>query len=562
MALHANTPHFSGEFAENIEKEQKVQPGADVLRTQKDVQTYSEQKVQNIQLLIAKMDVDEQEILKNESEDNLRSLLVNSSYINNDKIQQDDVNEFAKRNEDIYAKQIDSSTKEFSQKIWQNKEEAEKNIPKLQTALAPWATATDTLGITGFAQQYNHPNTTPEERAGMKTALMQNGLTAAEVTRFIEAVNSQLGIAHMKKVQEFEIVDAVIEKSKKEGADVLQKFLENMQTDQPITDEEFHELLQRNIQEFAEDDPIFRQLLQRQQTENQVILLMQQKIDVAAQPTEASTQLSDADTQARYEKLPEPVKQAMTRLVAQGGAPILTPMLQNNMQPSDNGYIAQVSGVDVELHTQDGALYIVGEHAKENLVNRSEYKIDPPTAAGFDETYIRMIVDQNGIASLHEPGMRQVLLGLAGKFGEDAENNTIMQADEANRFHNAMEIFFGADDIQASEEMNRLAELGIIGSTVEGGQGFRVNTQRTDSIHRAMAEYIPRSIDARRAHAPQQIQYKHFAALAALWNYTGNDTILPTQNDLVQLTNSLPEDTTQRNQALQRYCEEHGYIIH
>lgn len=428
---------------------------------------------------------------------------------------------------------------------------------KFDSAFASWETEGKT-GYHGFVEEYAEAET-PQEQQKLRQKLSSSGLTEEEIQRAITYSESKEYKSYRSRTKSVLVAQQAYEKG---GTDGFIAVTEGIEDIDPEDIEALNKLMRENVEELAKTDKRFRSLVDFYEQEDLITERIEENFELENTrevSREVSEVLEASGTTESFNTLSEPAQARIADIVRNGGSTVVATMLQQNMTPSDNGYISVVSGVDVELNVADGNLYIVGEHAKENLVNRSQYKIDPPSPAGFDQTYLRMIVDQNEVASLAQPALHEVLLGLAGKFGDDAENSQLMGEDEANRFHNFIQLMFGEDNIEASQEVARLEDLGIIGNSEEGGQGFRVNNQRLERIHRAMVEYIPTATDNIRLHE-LGMNYRHFAALAAVWDYTGNDTILPNTTTLQQLTDSLPEDGPARTQALQEFCVQEGYL--
>lgn len=427
----------------------------------------------------------------------------------------------------------------------------------IRSALSTWKSNDDLSGLRLFKSKFNDPKITEKEKAAMITRLQSSGLTDDEVNKLINfIIFSKESIDYVDNVRQAEKTKAAAEQG------LIQKYYEGTENIDPKNKEALLAQLDANFRMMAKENKALAEVLERQQRESVILQIIEQKIalrEATENPPqtkeEIATVLKTTNTSEKFNSFPAPVQAKIEDIVREGGATVITTMMQRNMLPSDNGYEAEVSGARVELNVADGNLYIVGEHAYD-VMNRGQYKIDPPSPAGFDQTFLRMIVDQNEVASMAEPALHEVLLGIAEEFGDDARNNTLMQEDDANRFHNFIQLMLGEDNIEASEEISRLQKLGIIDSSESGG----VDHQRLSRIRRAIVEYIPTATDNIRIHQ-LGMDYQHFQTLADLWNHTGNDTILPSVDSLQKLTERLPADAIERSRVLQEYCEENGYIV-
>lgn len=249
----------------------------------------------------------------------------------------------------------------------------------------------------------------------------------------------------------------------------------------------------------------------------------------------AAEQLDQRGAGDLFNRLPPEGKLAVVDLVQKSNSVVAANFLSSRPTPSRNGLLTQISGAMVELRFSDRRLYLIGHHAADvRPLNRTRYAIDPATPEQFDDVYMHALMEQNGIDFLQDT--RDVTDALALMIASfDPDDNAMMTREQANRYHNMIDILAGGD-IPRDEEWRRFRELGLIGS------GNRVNTQRMFALGQAMRLYIDDARDTLRHHDAVYIGYEDLVTLTRIWDEKGDGfalgrpDMLPDPAELKRLT--------------------------
>lgn len=280
--------------------------------------------------------------------------------------------------------------------------------------------------------------------------------------------DGQIALADMKGATDEELgdaLDALIQKS------IDAELARNPNSERALR-------LQENLESAQELKLERRQLeLQQQEAAAQVQEQTNFTADTALQLVELGV---GADV---LESLSPEGQAAVEAVVQNGGGKIMGAVLSNPSSRTDEQFTGTVAGQFVSLDFSESELYLIGENAADRA-NRSLYRIDPPTPAGFEGTLIRSVGEQNRMPYIANHNAQA--LGIYAEVGGNPLDESFPEPEDIDRFRNFLVLLVGEGNPDEAGEEERLQALGILTSGVES-----VDRSRVRLFTKAIDQFVP-----------------------------------------------------------------------
>jgi len=232
-------------------------------------------------------------------------------------------------------------------------------------------------------------------------------------------------------------------------------------------------------------------------------------------------------------QLPPEGVQAVESVVGRGGGKMVGALLANGVSLDSEAFTGQVSGQFVSLDFAEGDLFLTGENAADRA-NQSEYRIDPPTPAGFEKVLIHSIGEQNRMPFIANHGAQA--RAMYEEFAGSTEDEALPDPEHIDRFRNFLVLLIGEGGPGEAEEEERLRDLGILDAH------GTVNRSRMQLFRQALEKYVPNGLVMHEGESPVTgspespgFAFEDAMTLAALWD--GDVRRMPDDiNELKKLT--------------------------
>ena len=232
-------------------------------------------------------------------------------------------------------------------------------------------------------------------------------------------------------------------------------------------------------------------------------------------------------------QLPPEGVSAVESVVGRGGGRMLGALLANGVSLDSEAFTGQVSGQFVSLDFAEGDLFLTGENAADRG-NQSEYRIDPPTPAGFEKVLIHSIGEQNRMPFIANHGAQA--RAMYEEFAGSTEDEALPRQEGIDGFRNFLVLLIGEGGPGEAEEEERLRDLGILDAH------GTVNRSRMQLFRQALEKYVPNGLVMHEGESPVTgspespgFAFEDAMTLAALWD--GDVRRMPDDiNELKKLT--------------------------
>ena len=232
-------------------------------------------------------------------------------------------------------------------------------------------------------------------------------------------------------------------------------------------------------------------------------------------------------------QLPPEGVSAVESVVGRGGGRMLGALLANGVSLDSEAFTGQVSGQFVSLDFAEGDLFLTGENAADRG-NQSEYRIDPPTPAGFEKVLIHSIGEQNRMPFIANHGAQA--RAMYEEFAGSTEDEALPRQEGIDGFRNFLVLLIGEGGPGEAEEEERLRDLGILDAH------GTVNRSRMQLFRQALEKYVPNGLVMHEGESPvtgspesPSFAFEDAMTLAALWD--GDVRRMPDDiNELKKLT--------------------------
>ncbi|PIQ76990.1 hypothetical protein COU78_03995 [Candidatus Peregrinibacteria bacterium CG10_big_fil_rev_8_21_14_0_10_49_24] len=282
-------------------------------------------------------------------------------------------------------------------------------------------------------------------------------------------VNKQIAIAQAKTEEE---ADAIFE-------DAIEEVIEEELLRNPNS--KLAQSLQQNLVSIREQKTEIRRIeeLAKQAELNRIAKSTKVTAQTAATLVEFGVRASALTS------LPPDGQAAVESAVNRGGGRMIGALLSGDTSHTEKALTGEISGQHISLDFNDGELYLIGEKAADRA-NQGEYRIDPPTPAGFETVLIHSIGEQNRMPYIAQHG--QQAAAIWERFAGRTDDEQLPEAKNIDLFRNFIILLIGEGNPGEAEEGSRLQELGILTQGVES-----VDRSRVELFARALEKYVPGS---------------------------------------------------------------------
>ena len=393
-----------------------------------------------------------------------------------------------------------------------SEQEAEKKVQQMQEALAP---VIQELGLDEtkdpFAQLFDFYNSSKDNERIVREALARH-LPAREADEFIRRLRSE----EVRQARE-EVAAAEMHQ---------QVFQENRAIFRQMIDaEDPDDFIEKNKDKVK----AFRDYIDEQEEREQLWQKAQERRELehadSALKEAAPKALSAAATVMLLEfgvnsdvlsQLPPEGVSAVESVASRGGGRMLGALLANGVSLNDEAFTGRVSGQFVSLDFAEGDLFLTGENAADRA-NQSEYRIDPPTLAGFERVLIHSIGEQNRMPFIANHGAQA--RAMYEEFAGSTEDEALPRQEGIDGFRNFLVLLIGEGGPGEAEEEERLRDLGILDAH------GTVNRSRMQLFRQALERYVPSGIVMHEGESPVAgssespgFAFEDAVTLARLWD--------------------------------------------
>src|SRR3989339_534247 len=410
-----------------------------------------------------------------------------------------------------------------------SKQEAENKVQRLQEALVP---VIQELGLDEakdpLSQLFDYFNSSEENERNVRNALVKH-MPADKADALIQRLKSTEVKQAREEVAAAEMQLAVF----REDRAIFNQMMEAEDPDDFIEkNKDKVKAFRDYVDQYEQREQLWQQAQERRELERAESALKEAAPRALSAATTVLLLEFGVNSDVLSQLPPEGVS-AVESVVGRGGGKMVGALLANGVSLDSEAFTGQVSGQFVSLDFAEGDLFLTGENAADRG-NQSEYRIDPPTPAGFEKVLSHSIGEQNRMQFIANHGAQA--RAMYEEFAGSTEDEALPRQEGIDGFRNFLVLLIGEGGPGEAEEEERLRDLGILDAH------GTVNRSRMQLFRQALEKYVPNGLVMHEGESPVTgspespgFAFEDAMTLAALWD--GDVRRMPDDiNELKKLT--------------------------